>query len=134
VFAFTNMSTSTGISGGAYVITPPSLRLLEERKTLRPEVAAGLAEVHFAVTEAGLAAAEASGVNAALVAEIGSKFLGKSFEDSRSFETAIKTLKSRPSRPRELKLAVEPFRTAIINQRFDQAPAFVEAVKRQVPE
>lgn len=134
VFAFTNMSTSTGITGGAYVIQPSTIRLLEQRKEVGAEVAKALGEVHFSVTDEGLAAAEAAKVSPALVAEMRAKFLGKSFEDSRSFEAAIKTLKSRPTRPRELKLAVEPFKTAIVNQRFSQRSAFEAAVKAQVPE
>ena len=60
VFSFTNMSTATGITGGAYQITPSVLRDLAERgferKTLK-----GIGAESYTVSEEGLRlAADAS--------------------------------------------------------------------------
>ncbi|MDY6962867.1 MAG: sugar ABC transporter permease [Pseudomonadota bacterium] len=133
VFAFTNMSTATGITGGAHVITGSLLRDLGN-EGLDAEVIAALSEASFTVSGETLAAAEAEGVDVRFLAEIEARLMGQSFADARSFEAALKTLPSRPTRIRDLKLATEPFERSILNTRFAELTAMEAAIVTMVPD
>jgi inositol-phosphate transport system permease protein len=53
IFAMTNMTTATGISGGAWQVTQGAVNRL---KADMPELAGGIAEPRFVIDEQGLAA------------------------------------------------------------------------------
>ena len=67
VFAFTNMSTATGISGGAYQMSPAALQELRDRYDM-PELAKRLSESEYAIDEPGLAALGKAGIDAGILA------------------------------------------------------------------
>ncbi len=126
VFALTNMSTATGITGGAYQVTQSSLRKLAESYG-QAELANTLAETRYTVNEEGLEAIAADGADARLVAEMRAKLGGRSFEKRRDLESAIKTLNSRPRNTRALKALSDTFHRSIVNERFESADAMLRA-------
>ena len=132
VFAFTNMSTATGITGGSYVVTGNLLRTLGDRG-VEPAVLEVLEQRVFAVDPKTLAAAASAGVEPQFLAEIEQQLLGQSFDTSRAFEAALKKLPSRPTRTRDLKLAAEPFSRAILNTRYDSREEIGAAITSLAP-
>jgi len=129
VTAFTSMTSATGISGGAYLITPTVVRDLQQQGLSAAAVEA-LNQTSIVVDETALAAAREAGVDDAFLAVIEAQLSGQRFASERAFERQLKQLPNRPRRIRELKLAIEPFAQSIINQRFaerDQAAAAVRA-------
>lgn len=130
IFSFTNMTSATGISGGAYVITPNLLQNLKWQG-VDATVADSLAGGTISVDEAALARAADAGVDDKFLAEIEGALLGQHFDDARSFERELKRLPSRPRRVRDLKLAAEPFSQSILNTRFasrGEAEAAIESI------
>ncbi|HHY51040.1 MAG TPA: sugar ABC transporter permease [Alphaproteobacteria bacterium] len=113
VFSFTNMSTATGISGGAYQVAPNSITRL---KSLVPEVADELAAPKYVIDEQGLAAL-AGEVPAAVISELRSAHLGDVYASRRDVERMLKTLGARPS-TREVKRISEQFNRSLVNARF----------------
>ncbi|MET3598960.1 inositol-phosphate transport system permease protein [Martelella mangrovi] len=133
IFSFTNMTSSTGISGGAYVITPNGLRELAA-DGIDPAVVAELARSTVVVDKESLAAARAAGVDAGFLDEIEEQLSGQQFVDERAFERELKTLPGRPRRIRELKLAAEPFSRSILNTRFQTRDEASRAITTLAPE
>lgn len=133
VFAFTNMSTATGITGGSHVITGNLLRDLTNAG-MDEDIVTALSEGSFSVNAETLAAAAEAGVAPRFLGEIEARLMGQSFEDSRSFEAALKTLPSRPTRIRDLKLATEPFQRSILNTRYRTQDAMQAAIRTMVPD
>jgi inositol-phosphate transport system permease protein len=125
VFAFTNMSTATGISGGAYQIAPGSLQLLQSSM---PELAAKLAEPKYIIDEEGLAALEDLDLPAGLVEELRTQHLGEVFSDRRDAERMIKALEGRP-KTRVVKQISEVFNRSVMNLRFSSAEALLGAIE-----
>lgn len=133
IFAFTNMSTSTGITGGSHVITGNLLRDLGDAG-VDGEVISALGEGSFSVTAETLAAAAAAGVEPKFLGEIEARLMGESFADARSFEAALKSLPSRPTRIRDLKVATEPFERSILNTRYQSRQAMEAAIAAMSPD
>lgn len=133
VFAFTNMSTSTGITGGSHVITGSLLRELADAG-VDAEIVAALGEGSFSVTPETLLAAQTAGLEPRFLAEIEASLLGQSFADARQFEAALKRLPSRPSRIRELKLATAPFERSILNTRYASRADMEAAIAAMAPQ
>jgi len=117
VFAFTNMSTATGISGGSYVVTGNLLRSLADDGVDAKTVEA-LGQSSYVVDEAGLSKARAAGAEEKFLSEIAARLDGRSFTSSAAFERELKTLPSRPTRIRELKIAVGAFEQSVLNVRY----------------
>lgn len=115
VFSFTNMSTATGISRGAYQIAPHSILRL---KAALPDVAESLNEPKYIIDETGLAALERLGVDSALVTELRAAHFDEVFANRREAERMIKALRARPS-TREVKQVSEQFNRSIVNARFE---------------
>ena len=69
VFALTNMSTATGITGGAYQVTQSAMRELGERHG-EQALADALARVRYTVDRSGIDAASAEGASTALLSEL----------------------------------------------------------------
>jgi inositol-phosphate transport system permease protein len=124
VFSFTNMSTATGISGGAYQVAPSSLNRL---RSAMPDIAETLGEPKYVIDEAGLAAAEAAGVSPTLIAELRASHLDEVFETRRDAERMIRALRERPS-TREVKQISEHFNRSIVNARFSSKQELLEAI------
>lgn len=133
VFAFTNMSTATGITGGSHVITGNLLRDLTNAG-LDKDITEALSEGSFSVTPETVAAAAGAGVEPKFLGEIEARLMGQSFADARSFEAALKGMPSRPSRIRDLKLATEPFERSILNTRYQSSEAMQAAIVSMVPD
>ncbi len=125
VFSFTNMSTSTGISGGAYQVGPTSIQRM---KTEMPELAAQLEEPKYVIDEAGLAALETADIDAAVINELRSQYLDKVYPDRRSIERDLKGLKSRLS-TRDVKKVSESFNRSVTNIRYNSPEALIAAVE-----
>ncbi|MCJ8520035.1 inositol-phosphate transport system permease protein [Pseudorhizobium tarimense] len=132
VFAFTNMSTSTGISGGSYVITGNLLGSLKAQG-VAPTVVDALSQASFVVDEQSIAKAQAAGTDAQFLAEIEQQLSGKAFSEERAFERELKSLRYRPRSIRDLKLAVDQFELSVLNTRFASAAEAREAVSELVP-
>lgn len=132
VFAFTNMSTSTGITGGGYVVTGNLVRTLRERG-VAADLAQTLGRASFVVDDAGLAKARAEGLPAGLVGDIETRLKGRSYGDGRDVERDLKALPNRPATVRDLKRAVALFERSILNVRYDDRREMEKAVRALAP-
>ena len=128
VFSLTNMSTSTGITGGSYQTTPSILRRLGDqgfdRSTLKH-----IGTETYVVSERGLQAAAKAGTKTELVEELRERYLGETFATRRLFERFLKTLDNRPRSTRALKTTSPYFRKSLINERFNGEDEFRRALK-----
>ena len=128
VFSLTNMSTSTGITGGSYQATPSILRRLADqgfgRKTLKR-----IGAESYLVSKRGLQAAAKAGTKTELVEELRERYLGETFATRRLFERFLKTLDNRPRSTRALKTTSPYFRKSLINERFNGEDEFRRALK-----
>ena len=128
VFSLTNMSTSTGITGGSYQATPSILRSLADqgfgRKTLKR-----IGAESYLVSKRGLQAAAKAGTKTELVEELRERYLGETFATRRLFERFLKTLDNRPRSTRALKTTSPYFRKSLINERFNGEDEFRRALK-----
>ena len=95
VFAFTSMSTATGVGEGGYLITPSTLNRLAERGMDRSTVDS-LGATTYVVNPQTLAGARAAGVAAGTLEELARRHAGKTFDSRRDFERALKSLNARP--------------------------------------
>jgi inositol-phosphate transport system permease protein len=127
VFAFTNMSTATGISGGAYQISPTALQELRGRFE-RPELATRLTEPGYMVDEVGLAALAKAGIDPAIIGDLRRSLLGKSFTSRREAERAFRDLGHRPS-TREVKQISDQFNRSVANARFESKAALLAGLE-----
>ncbi|UJQ94320.1 carbohydrate ABC transporter permease [Mariluticola halotolerans] len=114
-FSFTNMSTATGISGGAYQVAPNSLQRMDASI---PEIAEQLAEAKYVIDEAGLATLEENEISPRIIEELRSAHLDEVFASRRDAERMLKSLRERLS-TREVKKISEMFNRSILNARFD---------------
>lgn len=76
IFAMTNMTTATGISGGAWQVTQGAINRL---KADMPDLAGGIAEPRFVIDEEGLAALEALKLKAGFSTELRTSHMGEVF-------------------------------------------------------
>jgi inositol-phosphate transport system permease protein len=126
VFAMTNMSTATGISGGAYHVTQAAVNRL---KTDMPELAAGISEPRFVIDEGGLTQLDALKLKPGFTAELRSSHIGEVFPSRREAERMIKTLKDRPS-TREVKQISDLFNRSVMNTRFETQAALTGSLAK----
>jgi len=133
VFSFTNMSKSTGITGGEYLLTPGDLGDLPDAGV--PEATVDLlSQAGFVVDQQGLdALAEAFGVPVA--EEFAEDHGGAVFATSREIERALRDLPDNGlRRTRDRKQAAALFQRSILNERYADEGAFRAAlVDAQVP-
>nr|WP_246249318.1 sugar ABC transporter permease [Chelativorans alearense] len=132
VFAFTNMSTATGITGGAYQVSPGTLRVLTDRYGMR-ELAARLGQPTYIVDEEGLAALEEMGIDPGIIAGLRDEHLGETYSSRREFEREIRDLPDRPS-TRTVKQISAEFSRSLANARFGNAGALVAAAEAIDPD
>ena len=126
VFAFTNMSTATGISGGAYQIAPGSINSLKSRL---PDLAVRLSEPKYIIDAEGLAGLAELDLPDGIAAELGANFLGQVFADRRALERELKALDEHPS-TRQIKQISELFNRSVVNQRFETLDGLLAALDR----
>ncbi|MEF2070689.1 carbohydrate ABC transporter permease [Consotaella aegiceratis] len=132
IFAFTNMSTSTGIGRGEYVITDNLLRSLSNQGVPADAIEA-IGQGEYVVDETGIAQARAAGVDEDFVDEIEDRLSGKTFETDTEFVRALKQLRSKPRSIRKLELAAEAFTQSAMNTRFDTRQDVAEALAASAP-
>lgn len=120
MFSFTNMSTSTGILGGEYLLTRVQVERLAEQGTIAPETAAALTGDGYAVTDAALAAfGEAFGTDRAKA--LAANHLGQTVASRREMERLLKDLPQNPIRSAaDRKAASALFRTSVLDQRHEE--------------
>ena len=133
-FAFTTMSTSTGVKGGDYVLGQTDLRVLQEAGL--PEDTLNLLEnAGYVVDEDGLTAL-AEMIDQRTADELREMHLGDRFDTRRDFETALKEMRDNRIRStRERKAAADLFKKSVLNERVANEAAF-RAILRQggIPE
>ena len=127
VFAFTSMSTATGIGGGGYLITPSTLSRLAGRGMDRSVVEL-LGATSYLVNPETLARARAAGVAAGTLDELEQRHAGKPFDSRRNFERALKSLNKRPRSVRALKQTARHFETSVVNRTFRQRADLLTAL------
>jgi inositol-phosphate transport system permease protein len=127
IFGFTNMSTATGIKGGAYVITESSMLSMTGRYG-EDDLADQLLQKVYTINEAGLAAALEAGGDAAAIKEFEAKFLGETFDSRRDVERAIKSLNARPSSTRAIKVISAHFERSVVNIRYETEEELLAAI------
>lgn len=127
-FAFTNMSTSTGIKGGEYLLTQTSLRSLSENQISSASKTA-LENAGYAVNDAGLERlAEERGQ--ATADEFRALHNGAQFSARRDIERALKDLRENRIRStRDRKAAAELFKTSVLDIRFETEGEFRAALE-----
>ncbi len=124
VFSFTNMSTATGISGGAYQIAPSSIQKLQ---TALPEIAEELSTTRYVVDETVLAVLAAEGVAKPVIDELRAKHLGTAFDARREAERMLRGLATRLPTS-EVKAISALLNRSLVNTRFESETALFAAV------
>lgn len=123
VFAFTNMSTSTGVKGGAYVLTQPDLRMLAD-SGVPSETLDLLENAGYVIDDTGLAAM-AETVDQRTADELRDDHFGERFDSRRNVERVLRELRDNPIRStRDRKAAADLFKKSVLNERVDTEPAF----------
>jgi len=126
-FAFTNMSTATGVSGGDYLLNTSTLRALGD-DGLPQDTLAQLESGGYRIDEAGLAALAAA-TTPATAEELADLHAGAEFSDRRDMERALKDLRdNRIRKTRDRKRAAELFKRSILNERFASEEIFRAAL------
>jgi inositol-phosphate transport system permease protein len=126
VFAFTNMSTSTGITGGDYRIISDRLRNLSDAGVSETSIEK-LEAAGFQINEEGLAAlADQFGKDTA--EELREDFLGETYTSRRDLERVLRGLDDPIRMTRDRKAAADLFAVSIINERFDTEEQFRAAL------
>ncbi|WP_271274294.1 carbohydrate ABC transporter permease [Aliamphritea hakodatensis] len=128
VFGFTNMGTATGISGGEYLLTPKIVKQLEIRGEFDKQSLTALSSNRYQVTEEGLTRAAGAGLKSAYIQGLRDTLLGREYHSKRDFERALKKVKDRPRKVRELKKSAEYFSQSILNRRYLTENEFKTAV------
>lgn len=126
VFAFTNMSTSTGITGGDYRLVSDRLRNLADAGVSQASIEK-LDSAGFLISEEGLAAlAEQFGDGTA--DDLRKDFLGETYTARRELERVLRGLDEPIRKTRDRKAAAELFAVSIVNERFDTEADFRAAL------
>jgi inositol-phosphate transport system permease protein len=126
VFAFTNMSTATGIMGGAYQINSEQLRTLSDTG-VSAETVEKLEAAGFQINEAGLVAlADQFGQNTA--DELRDDYFGETFTARRDLERLLRNLDEPIRQTRERKDAADLFTVTVIGERFGTEEQFRTAL------
>lgn len=126
IFAMTNMSTATGISGGAWQVTASAVNRL---KTTLPELANGIAEPRFVIDEDGLKELEALKLKPGFATELRAQHMGEVYPSRREAERDIKALKDRPN-TREVKQISDIFNRSVLNTRFESRDALMTSLDK----
>jgi len=126
-FAFTNMSTSTGITGGEYLLNETTMRGMADRG-ISTETVEKLQNSGYVVSDAGLDAL-ANEFNQSTADEFRALHEGATFSTRREMETALKDLKNNRIRStRDRKSAAALFKTSVLDERFPDEETFRSAL------
>lgn len=126
-FAFTNMSTSTGIRGGEYLLTQTSLRQLTENQ-ISSEAREALENSGYVVNEAGLKRMSTT-LGESTAAEFRELHEGTIFSSRRDIERALKDLRENKIRStRDRKATAELFKTSVMDIRYELKSEFLSAL------
>lgn len=128
VFSFTNMSTSTGISGGDYRIISDQLRNLTETG-VSVETIEKLETAGFEITEEGVVALSDQ-FSEDTADELRKDHLGETFSARRDVERLLKGLNDPIRKTRDRKVAADLFAVTIIGTRFDSEKEFRAALEK----
>ncbi|MEM8665103.1 MAG: sugar ABC transporter permease [Pseudomonadota bacterium] len=127
VFSFTNMSTATGITGGAWQVNPGAMRRLANDYN-EPALAKELEVQNYTVDAAGIAKLRADGTDNALVDEIEGTLAGQSFPSRREMARAIRRLDNRPRSTRAVNALASEFQRSLVGNRYDTEAGLLAAV------
>jgi inositol-phosphate transport system permease protein len=126
VFAFTNMSTATGIMGGAYQINSEQLRTLSDTG-VSGDTVEKLEKAGFQINEAGLdALADRFGQDTA--DELRDDYLGDTFAARRDLERLFRNIDDPIRQTRDRKEAADLFAVTVIGERYDTEDQFRAAL------
>jgi len=126
VFAFTNMSTSTGIMGGAYQINAEQLRSVSDTD-VSPETVEKLETAGFQINEAGLAAvADQFGTD--IADELRDDYFGETYTARRDLERVLRDLDDPIRQTRDRKTAADLFAVTVIGERYSTEDEFRAAL------
>lgn len=128
VFAFTTMSTATGITGGAWQVNPGAMRRLALEHN-EPDLAEALQVQAFTVDAVGLAAASDAGQPQALINELERTLGGKTFGSRREMARAIRDLENRPRSTREVNALTSVFERSLVGNRYETETAILAAIE-----
>lgn len=126
VFAFTNMSTSTGIMGGDYRLIKDQLRSLPDAGVSNESIEQ-LETAGFQITETGLAAL-AKNFSADTAEELRSNHMGETFTARRDLERVLRGLDDPIRKTRDRKAAADLFAVTIMGERYDSEASFRSAL------
>ena len=126
VFAFTNMSTSTGIMGGDYRIISNQLRSLPDAGVSAKSIEQ-LETAGFKITEEALVAL-AKNFNGDTADELRNSFLGDTFTARRDLERLLRRLNDPIRKTRDRKAAAELFAVTIVGERYGSEGSFRTAL------
>ena len=126
IFGMTNMSTATGISGGAWQVTQSAVNRL---KDTMPDLANGIAEPRFVIDEEGLKDLDAAKLKPGFTAELRTSHMGEVYPSRREAERVIKALKERPN-TREVKQISDIFNRSVLNTRFESSEALMTSLAK----
>ena len=125
-FSFTNMSTSTGISGGDYQLIEDRIRKLPA-EGISSETINKLEAAGFKITELGLAALSEN-FDRDTAEELRKNYLGETYKARRDLERILRKLDNPIRKTRDRKKAAELFAVSIVNERFDTEQEFRTAL------
>lgn len=127
IFSFTSMSTSTGVTGGEYLLNQSGLRALTD-KGLNITTLDQLKNAGYIVDEKGLTAlAKKHGAQTA--EEMRKLHKNGQFSSRRDMERALKDLKAYKIRStKDRKAAAELFKHSMLNERFNTETEFRTAL------
>jgi len=126
-FAFTNMSTSTGVRGGDYALGTSEFRELQDAG-VAPETLERIENAGYRVDAAGLAAL-AETIDSATADELRALHEGDRFPSRRDMERALKDLRNHAIRStRDRKAAAQLFKRSILNERYPTEDMFRQAL------
>ena len=129
VFSFTNMSTATGITGGAYKLTTTVIRDLSE-KGISKNTLKTIGSENYSISVDNLNSIKDKNINLALISELEQEHLGKIFNSRRNFERFLKKLNNRPRNIRDLKKVSKQFKSSLINRRFESKDEFIKSLEK----
>ena len=124
-FSFTNMSTSTGIKGGEYLINQETIKEIK-KYNIQKDTIEKLENAGYSINEEGLKIVSEK-YKESLSNEIKSLYFGEKFSNRKDLERALKKLKkNKIKKTRDRKEIAEIFKESIINERFVSKSIFEE--------
>jgi inositol-phosphate transport system permease protein len=127
VFSFTNMTTATGITGGAWQVNPGAMRRLAIDHE-EPDLAEALQVQAFVVDATALDTLRQAGQSQALIDELERTLLGQSFGSRREIARAIRDLDNRPRSTREVNALANRFERSLVGNRYDSEDSLLAAI------